>query len=174
MTPLGKLLESTEERDAIHIAIAPVIASEKLLPGQDVGFVKDANCEIVGPSDTPIGIIDPFLRGCVSKGERCWLMLYPNTIKSLRHEWVHPAFGADDPAKAMSKAWMENYASEIGQSYEDTIYHATEYLDHSEYLCEGGRYEGEYVPDEFWDHFQRITGRMVDSNDRGSFFSCSC
>ena len=89
---IGQLLDDTAKRDAIHVAIAPVVAAHDLAPGQRVGFVKAGNCELVGTGAASIGIIDPFLRDVVREGERCWLFLYPNTVTSLRHEWTHPLF----------------------------------------------------------------------------------
>jgi hypothetical protein len=95
---LGQLIQDGDRRrDAIHIAVAPVTAAEKLLPGQHVGFVNDpdrpGNTEIVGMwAEEKIGIVDPFLVNAIEEGERFWLFLYPNTITSLRHVWTHPAF----------------------------------------------------------------------------------
>ena len=37
---LGELITGTGERDAIHVALAPVKANERLKPGQHVGFVR--------------------------------------------------------------------------------------------------------------------------------------
>ena len=38
---IGKLLEPTAQRDAIHIAVAPVVAAETLEPGTGIGFEED-------------------------------------------------------------------------------------------------------------------------------------
>ena len=92
---VGKLADGNAKRDAIHIAIAPVVAAEELTPGQDIGPLADGR---FGPCDKPIGIVDPFLRESVGEGERCFLFLYPNTITSLRHVWTHPAFVYKGPA----------------------------------------------------------------------------
>lgn len=109
---LGQIITETRyneggvHRDAVHIAVAPVVASERLAPGQDIGFVGDgldlvryASPYNFGPRTAeslqyvqPIGIVDPFLRGPVFEGDRFWMWLYPNTITSLRHDWTHPAF----------------------------------------------------------------------------------
>lgn len=35
---LGTVIDATQGRDAIHLAVEPVIAGEMLKPGQDVGF----------------------------------------------------------------------------------------------------------------------------------------
>jgi hypothetical protein len=90
---LGKLIEDGDRRrDAIHIAVAPVTAAGPLHPGQHVGLLHADDAELVGPCDSPIGIVDPFLAAPVEPGQRFWLFLYPNTITSLRHAWSHPAF----------------------------------------------------------------------------------
>lgn len=77
------------ERDAIHIAVAPVTAYCKVKPGEHVGFVSDG---VVGPHGRLIGIVDPFLECDVQEGERFWMFMYPNTITSLRHDWSHSEF----------------------------------------------------------------------------------
>lgn len=87
---VGKILNGTEGRDAIHFALAPVIAGEDLLRGEKVcvesGLAIARNCG-------SIGIVDPFLEEPqVPKGSRFWLFLYPGTITNLRHVWSHPAF----------------------------------------------------------------------------------
>ena len=94
---LGHLIDGEAYRDAVHVAVCPVVAAADLEPGQHVGLVGDSR-ELVGPGREPIGIIDPFLREPVAAGRRCWLFLYPNTVTSLRHVWTHPAFVFVPPA----------------------------------------------------------------------------
>jgi hypothetical protein len=90
---LGQLIEDGDRRrDAIHIAVAPVTAAERLAPGQHVGLVREDDPELVGPCDRTIGVVDPFLTAAVEPGARFWLFLYPGTITGLRHVWTHPAF----------------------------------------------------------------------------------
>lgn len=88
---IGQLAEASAGRDAIHVAIAPVVAAERLEPGTHVGFWPDGS---VGCCKGPLGIVDPFLSQPVSRGERFYMFLYPNTITGLRHVWTHPAFAA--------------------------------------------------------------------------------
>ncbi len=87
---LGQLIDDTQHRDAIHIAVAPVEAAEQLRPGQHIGVRVDGRASTRGTA--PIGIVDPFLKADVLEGQRFWLFLYPYTITSLRHDWTHPAF----------------------------------------------------------------------------------
>lgn len=89
---LGYLIEDGEtRRDAIHIAVAPVEATCDLNPGQPIGLLEGSR-EQVGPTNNPIGIVDPFLKGKIKAGQRFWLFLYPNTVTGMRHYWKHPAF----------------------------------------------------------------------------------
>jgi hypothetical protein len=93
ITPnIGHLItDDAARRDAIHIAVAPVIAGMTLLPGQHVGFLEDRRIGIVEEKNR-IGIVDPFLIDPVQEDQQFWLFMYPGTITSLRHVWTHPAF----------------------------------------------------------------------------------
>jgi hypothetical protein len=86
---LGTIIGEGAGRDAIHLAVEPVIAGEVLRPGEDVGLLPDGkashHCE-------HLGIVDPFLKKPVKRGEKFWLVVYPRQITSLRHVWSHPAF----------------------------------------------------------------------------------
>ena len=108
---LGSLVQGEAARDAIHIAVAPVSAAEIFLPGQDVGLDQVGCATLAEPH---VGIVDPFLRDPVQIGQRFYLVLYPNTITSLRHEWTHPAFASARPVpaadKTSSEGWLRQYA----------------------------------------------------------------
>ena len=129
---LGEFADPGEKRDAIHIAVAPVIAAEKLAPGQDIGFTGSSGDEFsVGTSPEPIGIVDPFLKGLVLQGQRFWMFLYPNTITSLRHDWEHPAFDAD--LREISRAWLAAFAEDIGLALQSAIGAGEAYINTGEY-----------------------------------------
>lgn len=181
---LGMLIPANSGRDAIHLAVEPVVAGQRLAPGQDVGFLPDGT---VGLTDAPLGIVDPFLKQLVAPGERFWLVIYPRQITSLRHVWSHPAFpeapdaayvaDADDhyvQDGGASERWIRDYAASIPLRYEDLMEGARGWLRSGNYLVFGGLLEGEYVPDEFWAHYEVVTKSTVPEAERGSFFSCSC
>lgn len=88
---IGQLCDDLAKRDAIHVAVAPVIAGEALAPGDHVGRSIGGVFFILSPINC-LGIVDPFLKSQVKKGEKFWLFLYPKSTTSLRHVWEHPAF----------------------------------------------------------------------------------
>lgn len=194
---LGTIIGNGEKRDAIHLAVEPATAAHPLHPGDDVGFVEGG----VGACDNPLGIVDPFLKGIVKKGQRFWLVLYPRQITSLRHVWSHPAFPEEVedvledvsvltiPVKitssptptvklkseqSKSEECLRKYATAMGVSYTQLLDHAQRWIIGGDYWSEGGRLESEYLPEEFWDHYELVTGATVPDEHRGSFFSCSC
>lgn len=174
---LGTIIGPNEKRDAIHLAVLPVMAGARLYPGQAISAVDG----IATPDPRGIGIVDPFLEGVVLPEQRFWMIVRPRLITSLRHVWTHPAFpdeagasAAPSTEKASARAALERIASECDADVDQMIEAANDYLDHGAYLSHGGRWEGVSVPDEFWPHFETLTGRKVPTDERGSFFSCSC
>ena len=170
---LGKLIigKSEQERDAVHVAIASVTAAETLSPGQHIGFIG-TNTETVGPTLHNIGIVDPYLKVKVPRGGRFWMWLYPGTITSLQHIWDHPSFV--NPVTGASEVWLREFADSADMSYESLLDAAEAYIKYDDYVCEGGRYEGFYTPEVFWDHYEVVTSKKVEPRKRGNFFSCSC
>ncbi len=169
---IGRLIKEPQARDAIHVAVAPVTAMERLAPGQPVSFAGDGHTSVCAAIGASVGIVDPFLTAPVFAGERFWLFLWPGSITSLRHDWTHPAF-EPKPLDA-SEQWIRDFASSIPLDYAIVMEGARDYLATGEYLCFGGLLIGESVPDEFWPHYARVTGQKVPEDARGSFFTCSC
>lgn len=179
---IGHLIETEQVRDAIHVAVVPVTAAQQLLPGQHVSLISPESME-VGYCQPTLGVVDPFLKGPVQKGERFWLFLYPGSITSLRHEWTHPVFdgGPENPSvpphdakKDLSREWIERFAASIPLDYNVLMEGAADYRKSGEYLCFGSLLEGESIPDEFWDHYSTVIGEVVPQSERGHFFTCSC
>jgi hypothetical protein len=193
---LGTIIDDTQKRDAIHLAVEPVVAKAILFPGQDVA--ADGS-----PNGKHVGIVDPFLKKRVNPGEIFWLVIYPRQIKSLRHVWSHPDFPQSpdfpepevliEPRREESKKWIEEFIDIVNKEnwrgpewesgdrlkYDILIKGANDYLDSAD-----GRYlkcldlgltlEGITVPDEFWHHFEIITGRSKPKDMDSDFFTCTC
>lgn len=189
-TKLGKMpLGPNEQRDAVHIAVAPVVAAESLTPGQRITFALEGNREsVVGATgENAIGIVDPFIRGGVWEGARFWMFLLPNTITSLRHQWTHPVFG-DDTTKSESQAWIEAFAAELNQTYSRLMDAATYWQAGEEDIASArSKWNDNYTYDNteqyknvdyakwpiFWKHYEIVTGRKVKDHE-ATFFTCSC
>lgn len=79
-TKLGALITDPHAgRDAVHVAIIPLIATRRMMPGEHLKS----------------GVVDPFLTAPVEPGQRYYLCLYPNTVTSLRHVWTAPTFAEE-------------------------------------------------------------------------------
>lgn len=115
---LGMIHWKPEKRDAIHLAVEAVQASEPLKPGQRIGIVdgvaypegrmhfypvkEEGHVEgvnRVGFVKKPVpyhGIVDPFLTTEVATGQRFWFVMKPREVRSLRHVWEHEDFPAGE------------------------------------------------------------------------------
>ena len=175
MTNIGQLITDKQEKDAIHIAVIPVTATTNLMPGEHVKLVPGTQDTVTDIAHDPdyskaIGVVDPFLRQSANVGSRFWLFLLPNTITSLRHDWTHPLF--QDKTEAIK--WLEYFAEENYLTYDELLQAAKDYIEYDDLLCDGGKWEGCYTPDEFWNHYQTVTGELIPEDKRGNFFNCSC
>jgi len=184
---IGSVITTPQLQDAIHIAVAPVVACRTLRPGEHVGLNEEGKADIFCDS---IGIVDPFLIQAVKPGEKFWLFLYPGSITSLKHFWTHPAFEkkpeapiqitvkAPEPEKedeyTIAMKAVSIIADSHGLDVDELLEAADVFLSHGEYLCHGGRFEGEYLTDDFWPHYEVIRKLVVPDKKRHSFFSCSC
>jgi hypothetical protein len=185
---LGVIVDETAERDAIHIAVAPVVASQILAAGDHIGLLPGSVDEAAGaaPTITPIGIVDPFLKQNVEVGQRFYMWLYPQTVTGMRHHWSHPAFEAQPAtdAKAESRSWIEAFAVELDQTYNRLMEAAEYWLDGER---DGVNWNDNYTYDNserykrvdyakwpvFWKHYEIVTGVAV-KNHGATFFTCSC
>lgn len=178
LASLGMLAPADAGRDAIHLAVEPIVAMVRVFPGQHV----DSSGTPVG---TKVGIVDPYLTVPVEPGQRFWLFVYPRQITSLRHVWSHPAFSEESPAhaggdsiKAASEKWMRAWAVEhMGADYygdgddsEDAAFARAIEAGEENHV---GPYEDArgYIDSEWWGHWETITGKR---GKRDEYFSCSC
>jgi hypothetical protein len=182
---LGKIIKGEAFRDAIHIAVAPVIAHDSPLhAGDRIGLVDgkavhEKNC------DEAIGVVDPYLRKPVLRGQKFWLLLFPNTIEGLRHEWRHPAFPNVDPEVVLdamdgkAKRTLVEIATQIGTDYDDLVSGLTAHVDTGDYIHRGDNESYNDLSkerlEEMWAAWQDVTGKKAPVDKFGSGpFSCSC
>lgn len=181
---LGQLVKSEAARDAVHVAVAPVVATVRMRPGCHVGLDEEGAAEI---SETRhcIGIVDPFLTEDVLPGQRFYLFLYPNTVTSLRHEWTHPAFPTPQYAearaalddRAFAERWLREYAVKMNyyDEPEAAFQRLLDGLRTHELFANGSDLHGLYELDDadnLKKHAEKYLGISINW---GNFsFSCSC
>lgn len=180
LATLGKIINSNEKRDAIHLAVNPTKAKELLSPGDHVG--------VDGSKKNPVGIVDPFLTQNVLPGQWFWLIVYPRQITSLRHVWSHPAFSNPveidvTDSEQWLKAWamthdVPAYEHILEAAYKDFKLTGDDEMgitmeDWDEgALCSIGRDAHCEIPSEFWTHLEVVTGKKFKSHP--TYFTCSC
>ncbi len=176
---LGRLITTPQNRDAIHVAVAPMIAFERMHAGQHIGLVEGSQTHATTHTKS-IGIVDPYLRSPVPRGATFWMFLYPQTVTGLRHDWSHPAFTESaiaghvaSDSRSPAQEWVKTYALNLGLTYNEIMEGAADWVNGGEYLNKGGLLEGQYLNQEFWTHYQVLKG-TVPEEKKQSFFTCSC
>lgn len=188
ISTIGKSLRGDEQRDAIHIAIMPVIAAEELQAGEHVAFVYGTTDQVkrCDPAYAlkPVGVVDPFYTEnyWIKKGQRVWLFLQPGTIVGLRHEWRHPEIDNPPVAKDEHEKWLKSFADRWRFVYNDMISAASSEAsdDWGNYITAQGRdlHSAEELGadhDLFWMHLEALTGKSFNTEHRTKFvWSCTC
>lgn len=170
------------QRDAIHVAVLPVIAGERLVVGQSVEFVPGST-DTVRAADqySRIGIVDPYLssyRDEILEGHKFWMFLNPQSITSLRHDWTHPLIDRTAKSdKEASRAWIEQFAKELCQTYERLMDDARDFNDNEDYIYDNSeRYkEVDYTKWKlFWHHYGVVAGETIQRDGDQCPYTCSC
>lgn len=202
LATLGTIIGAGEKRDAIHLAVEPVIAGENLDPGHHIRV--ENGVAFRATKGLGLGIVDPFLADFVKKGERFWFIMYPREVKSLRHVWTHPAFSDEvvvtvtvEPAvemktKTVPQAAAVSRETQIasakhrialiafalgdGMDYDKLMDAAREWLDNEQYCVQydAQSWQDKFNSEEFWPLYEIVTGRMPAADKDRGFFSCSC
>jgi hypothetical protein len=184
---LGTFIDENQKRDAIHLAVEPVIAGEELFPGCHIDVKHGIATRV--KAGTGLGIVDPFLIKEIEKGARFWFVMYPRQVRSLRHVWTHPAF-PDEPVaagpadKAASEAWLRAFCDSAdcprydemiallsGKRTDDDDDYTSCHID-DEYLHFSGTDAHGEIPPEFWRHVETVLGCKFVNHPTS--FSCSC
>lgn len=172
---IGQIITTPQQRDAIHVAVAPVVAGIRLYPGDHVRIGEDGNA--TNHTDRPrVGIVDPFLTQPVERGESFWLFLFPNSVTNLRHDWAHPDFDTVKPAPSESEKWLRQFAEDCYMSYPRLLEAANLFLKYGEGYTINGHDTPERVfqdREEFWKHYEVVAGTPVQDKDQ-TFIGCSC
>lgn len=198
-TRLGKAPEANQGRDAVHVAVIPRRVATEMAPGTHVGInasgMADMNARPL------IGIIDPFINHDnieiflrydiplkVEAGNTAWVLLYPETITTLRHVWEHPVIDSIEAVKPSddkreSIEWMTRYAADNcpyfveAQCTPDEIYRRfmqTILVDKEVFYYGCDLHDASELndPEQFFRHLSVIMGRAVTPDELT--YSCTC
>lgn len=194
---LGKKPGPEMKKDAIHIALMPCVAGQKLHPGDHVGLKPDGKMYRRGIKES--GIVDPFLEETVETGERFWLFFYQNSITGLRHEYDHPDFPNESVEKGTEESlsyeqkYLNKVAEKLGFSYPELREVVLTYVqgdDKISYCLVSDEFEiedgdsrlefwnGHCRPEysEFWKCFEKVENIEIDKRlmEDAWIFRCAC
>lgn len=179
---LGEIPKNDADRDAVHVAIVPIVTGEDLKPGTPV---RVQNGIAYRSHINPIGIIDPFLSHTAYKGYRVYLCLYPNSVIGMRHHWQCPQFDfcveqkEYTQDKKEAKEWIEGFCDRWSLDYSSLISEATSSNDYRYVVADGqDLHSREELGDEyyeFWKQLEILTGQtFTEKHKKGLGWSCSC
>jgi hypothetical protein len=180
---LGQRITTRKERDAIHVAVLPVTASGYLRPGAKVIFeAPGSDVVVLATSDNYDGIVDPFLPtpSVLSKGDRFWMLLKPNSVTDMRHHWIHPK--VDIPSEAdieVSRQRLTKIAELDNQTIEGMLFLVKHFINgRLPYIQDGSETLRDAVYENrnlFWDDVENVLGIKVPPDIRNDApFDCSC
>lgn len=202
---LGKLPTEADARDAVHFPIIPLVAAVNLSPATRVALAPDGRVA-PGPNPIGIVdpfLTSPVRAGqrvwvmifanTITDLQHTWShpawttqpVPVPVCLPEERQPSVPPIPRSrkrkegptpEEIKLAAAKATIEHEAREAGIDYEEMMEGVETFLDHGEYLSQGGRWEGHRLTDSdaFWDAYATIKGMEIPEEKRHSFFSCSC
>lgn len=182
---LGTIIDESQKRDAIHLAVENVIAGETVLAGDHIYL---ENGVAYRGKEKALGIVDPFLKSPVMQGQRFWMVIYPRVITSLRHVWSHPELPDEisgeeltipNKSKQESEEWLRNFFESHYMPDYKTAMAFIESSDIDDYgddcwMTFYGEDAHANCPPEFWDHYENVTGKDVSQLRRVKAFSCTC
>lgn len=179
---LGQLITTPQQRDAVHVAVIPLIAGESLQRGECFRLKhRTNNVALRGEYNNPsevLGVVDPFLTEYyVEKNQEFWGLLYPNTVTGMRHHWKHPRFDNTEITVDPHKLWLLEFCDKYNFDFDQLI----EAGDSGEYVVARG-IDLHSAKDldmdeeaEFWKHLEAYTGKTYDmEHKKNMVWSCSC
>jgi hypothetical protein len=182
---LGQLIVGEAERDAVHVAVVPVTAGIPLDPGTPVGIMADLAWPAPGTKNVEsIGVVDPFLKAPVKKGERFYLFLYPGSAIGLRHVYRHPVLDAAlirqetmEALNAPAVEYMRKCAKLIDMTYSDLTEALSKYVDYGETTDVNMDQSNNSMDIEWpklWAAWGVVTGSAMPKDPKEEPFNCKC
>ena len=181
---LGALISGPAERDAVHVAVVPCIARQQLKPGQHVNAAPHHAQWVCAPvGGEPIGVVDPFLKAPVKRGDEFYLFLYPGSVVSLRHHYRHPVLDAEEIRRetmellnAPAVEYIKECADIVDMPYDRLMEVARCYLETGE-AADVNMEQSNNAMDidwpKFWASYFLLTGKEP-KDKQAEPFNCAC
>ena len=166
------------ERDAIHIAVVPLVAGEDLKPGDS--FENQNGVAKKSSYRERDGVVDPFLQAPLKKGDRFWAFLNPGSITSLRHIWTHPSFEENKELWEYEEdhyAWLVKFADKHGFGLGELLSIGDDEEPFTGHFTKWGEFDDDFYEEKslLFDHLEKYLDKKISEEVRDSvYFSCAC
>lgn len=80
---------SSGDRDAFHAPGVLVTAEVTVTPGSNLRLAPGSSLRVIPCSEAQRqGIADPFIKGDITRGQKFWMLLQPELVEGLTHNFT--------------------------------------------------------------------------------------
>lgn len=108
-------------KDAIHVAIVSCRAGSILKRAEPFTINTDGEA-IYCNENKSIGVVNPFIKHPVKRGEIFWGILKMQEVPNVKHVWEHPSFTFEAPTTPVKyNSILQSISDELGVTYQELM-----------------------------------------------------
>jgi hypothetical protein len=152
---LGRTPTALGMKDALHVAVVSLRAAYNLSVGSRISLNEHGEAVCNGDEKDTFGIVNPYRKTDVVRGEWFWCMMDFGDIPKVKHVWDHPTVSFEPPTREVElNETLNSYAKDLGITYQQLMDITAKVVDSWEaqpYPKDGTKTEEEVDAVEMWD-----------------------